>query len=423
MSKDQKTCPICGCRSTRFLIDGANLDFLNDLANENQINTAVSLTKIIWESIPQLRLTADARAIVDALSKTLVVSTQEQVSKILEPMKIFMETFPMIIEKLPEELRKDVREEFSETRLKLEDEFKVLRETAPSSKDILSTIQTIADTIDATTERKMDEVRQELACRFKETLERAGFPEPEQMKLLAQLIPSTLLLLEELLRFQKVPKEKGEQGELELIQQLADFYPEDHCEHLGKPGDTDILAMPRFNGTTIGQILVESKKNNSGWHELYIQQVRRHMKLRNERFAILAVEVMPKGVTCFMSRHFIEGAIIVTSIQNFYIAYGALRSVLIALAPFSNRNFDVRKLFTDKKIEEALQDAYQYQEKLRKIRTSAHRIEKNAKNITENANEIDDCLKRSLKELQNRINGAVQEIVAHNKPDNGSDHK
>jgi len=131
---------------------------------------------------------------------------------------------------------------------------------------------------------------------------------------------------------------------------------------------------------------------------------------------------MPRGANVFMTEHFPEGAIIVTSIQNFYIAYGAIRSALIAVTPFSRRDLDVQKLFADKRIEEAIQDAYDYQDKLRKIRVSAHKIEKNAKGITENANELDECLKRSLKELQCRIRNAVQEIVTHGKRDNGSDY-
>jgi len=412
MLKDQRTCPICGKRSTRFLIDGANLDFLNKLANENQINTAISLTKITWESVPQLRLTADARAIVDALSKTLALSTQEQVSKILEPMKIFMETFPTIIEKLPEELKKDVREEFSETRLKLEDEFKVLREIAPSSKDILSTIQTIADTIDSTTERKMDEVRQELACRFKETLEGMGFPEPEQMKLLAQLIPSTLPLLEELLRFQKVPKEKGDRGELDLMQELREFYPEDECEHLGHPGEIDILAMPRFNGSNLGhKILVESKKNSSGWDRSFIHQVRNQMQLRGERFAILAVEIMPKTANGFLIENCPEGVILVTDRENFKISYGAVRSALIALHPFCHKEIDFQKLFTDQKINQAIKDAYDYCEWVKQIKYKARRIETTAQGVTEDIKQLDSHLKQALRELQARINEAISQIT------------
>jgi len=263
----------------------------------------------------------------------------------------------------------------------------------------------------------LSNVKKELNANFKEILDKMGFPEPEQLKLLAHLIPAVVPLLERLLRLQEVPSKKGELGELELARQLAEFYPQDECKRLGKSGDTDILAMPRFNRTKIGQILVESKKNNSGWKRSHIQQVRRHMKLRNEQFAILAVEVMPRGANGCMTEHFPEGAIIVTSIQNFYIAYGAVRSALIALAPFGKSNLDVHKLFADKRIEEAIRNAYHYQEKLRRIKANAHKIERTAKDIAEDADKLDECLKHSLRELQQRINNAVTEIASQNKVD------
>jgi hypothetical protein len=278
-------------------------------------------------------------------------------------------------------------------------------------------MQAMANNLNAVAERQLDSMKKELTEKLKEILTGMGFPQPEQMKLLAQLIPATLPLLEELLRFQKVPQDKGKIGEEQLIKQLNDFYPEDDLEPLGKSGDTDLIAIPKFNGNIVSPILVESKKNHSGWQEAYVQEVRRHMRLRNEKLAILAVETMPKGGNCFMPRYCDEGAIIVSSIQNFYIAYGALRSVLIALAPFNNETLDVQKLLADKKIGEALQDAYQYQEKLRQIRACALKIEKNAKNIADNADEIDECLRRNLKELQNRINGAVKEIVKRGNSD------
>ena len=407
MHCEQNTCPICGSKSNHFLIEEANLNFLSYLAKKNKINTAISMTRIIWENIPQLRLTADQKNIVDKLSKTLLEDFQKKADSMLTTTQNLIKTFSNVAKDLPV----DIQDDYKNTMMLFERELEALKKSAPTFENVVRAIEMISKNIEETTQKSLSSVEKELSAKFKEALDKMGFPEPEQLKLLAQLIPTVIPLLERLLRLQEVPSKKGELGELELAMQLAEFYPQDEYEHLGKPGDTDILAMPRFNGTKIGQILVESKKNNSGWRRSYIQQVRRHMKLRNERFAILAVEVMPRGINGFMTEHFPEGAIIVTSIQNFYIAYGAVRSALMALAPFSRRDLDVQKLFADKRIEEAIQDAYQYQGKLRKIRVNAHKIEKNAKGITENANELDECLKRSLKELQCRINDAVQEIV------------
>lgn len=235
MTPEQKTCPICGSMSDNFLIDRTNLSFLVDLANEDKINAVISMTKIIWDNVPQLRLTADSKLVIDELSKTFLENTQRQVNGILEPISTFTETFPRLIEKLPQDLREDVKEEFQQTRTKLESEFKTLREATPTFKDTLDAIQTITDKLHEVTERQMESIKKELAQNFKDTLEKMGFPEPEQMRLMTQLLPSTLPLLEQLVRFQKVPKEKGDRGELELIEQLREYYPEDECEHIGGP--------------------------------------------------------------------------------------------------------------------------------------------------------------------------------------------
>ena len=161
------------------------------------------MTRIVWENIPQLRLTADSRQVVDELSKTLVANTQNQLNTILAPMKMFIETFPKIIEKLPEDIRKDVKGEFQETRIRIESEFKTLREATPTFKDTLNAMQTMTDKFHEVTERKMESIRKEVTEKFKDTLEEMGFPEPEQLKLLSRLMPATLPLLEELLRFPK----------------------------------------------------------------------------------------------------------------------------------------------------------------------------------------------------------------------------
>ncbi|MGA9388716.1 MAG: hypothetical protein WBV70_07830 [Candidatus Bathyarchaeia archaeon] len=408
----QGTCPICGGVSDTFLIDRPNLSFLVDLANEDKINAVISMTKIIWDNVPQLRLTADSKLIIDELSKTLLENTQRQINGILGPISTFTETFPKLIEKLPQNLREDVKEEFQETRTKLESGFKTLREATPTFKDTLDAIQTITDKLHEVTERKMDEIKRELASNFKETLQRMGFPEPEQMKLLAQLIPSTLPLLEELLRFQKVPKEKGERGELDLIQELREFYPEDECEHLGHSGEIDILAIPMFNGSNLGhKILVESKKNSSGWDRSFIHQVRNQMQLRGERFAILAVEMMPKTTNGFLIENCPEGVILVTDRENFKISYGAVRSALIALHPFCHKEIDFHKLFADQKINQAIKDAYDYCDWTKKIRYKARRIETTAQGVTEDIKQLDSHLKQALRELQARINEAISQIT------------
>lgn len=405
-------CPICGSGFFEVKVDSTNLNFLQARAKEGKINASISLARIVWENVPELRLTSDSREVVDELSKTLVANTQNQLNTILAPMKMFIETFPKIIEKLPDDIRKDVKGEFQETRIRLESEFKTLREGTPTFKDTLNAMQTMTDKLNEVTERKMDSIKEDDNEKFKETLERMGFPEPEQMKMLSQLMPAILPLLEELLRFQKVPSEKGKQGEIELLSQLQEYYPEDDNEHLGGPGDTDIIAKPRFNGMNIDQrVLIESKKNLA-WNRSFVQEVRKHMQLRGVSFAILAVDAMPKGTNGFMFEHTVEGVILITSRENFTISYGAVRSALITLRLFRHNPIDLHKLFSDQKITEAIKTAYGYSEFIKRIKERTQRINTNAQGIKDDVESLDKHLKRVINELQTQINDAILQINA-----------
>jgi len=371
-SANGRICPICGNQSHNFTIDIDNLEFLDMLAAQKKINAAMSMARVVWESLPQ---SSEAKTIADELSKTLLESTQKQFNRIFEPMKTFTETFPKLIEKLPEDLRKDVRQEFNETKIRLENEFKTLSSS------------------------------------LKETLKEMGFPEPHQLKLLSELIPSLLPLLNGLLISQKVPSEKGKQGELELIKELREYYPEDDPKSLGGPGEPDIVAMPRFNGTYLNQrILIESKKNESGWDRSFIQQVRKHMHLRGDNFAILAVDVMPKGANDFLFEHCPEGVILVTGREYFKVSYGAIRAALVTLHTFRHKSIDFRRLFADQKINQAIKDAYNYCEWIRKIKYKARRIETTAQGITGDIKQLDMQLRLALKELQARIHDAVTQM-------------
>lgn len=411
MNENLRICPICGGNLDNSLMAEDNIIFLLERSNQEQLEDALSLARVIWKNIPQLRHAVDSELIKE-LSRNTLENVQDRVNLVLEPMKTFIETFPRIITKLPDDLRKDIGLKFDENRACLEKEFQVLRNVVPKSDEVLKTIQAVVSQIEAINEKKTREMEQFLSERFKESLEKMGFPEPEQLRLLSQLIPMTVPLLEKLLRLQKIPSEKGKRGEMELLLQLREYYPEDECEHIGGPGDTDILAIPRFNGTELShKILIESKKNGSGWNRSFIQQTRNHMKLRGERFAILAVDNMPKGANGFLFEQCSEGVILVTDREYFRIGYGSLRASLIALQPFRHKEIDFGRLFADQKINEAIKGAYDYCEWIKRIKEKAKRIEKNAGGIDQDINALDKLLKRSLNELQAKINNAVSQIA------------
>jgi len=71
---------------------------------------------------------------------------------------------------------------------------------------------------------------------------------------------------------------------------------------------------------------------------------------------------------------------------------------------------DIKKVLEDKRVEEAITEAFQYHEYLKNIRKGAQKIISNAKTIAQNADELDVCLKQCLEQLKLRINNAINEI-------------
>jgi uncharacterized protein YoxC len=411
-----ETCPLCRAEPLRYSIDIANISFLQSCAKTETINEAISLCRIVWTNIPELRLSMDSKILIEKLSKTILEDIRNQVNATITPIQIFAESLPKTIETLPENIKSDLLGKFNELQETIEKEFETLRNFTPTVKDFSEAISIVADRLESITQKNIGEVKEALIARLKETLEKTGFPEPEQMRLLAQLIPSILPILEELLRLQKVPLEKGKHGESELIQELQDYYPEDDYQVLGTSGDTDIVAIPRFNGITLNQkVLIESKKNNSGWNRSFLQQVRKHMEIQGEQIAILAAAVVPKGCNGFLIEHCPEGMIVVTDRRYFHVCYGSVRSALIALYPIRQRELDIHRLFADKKINEAIKEAYSYCEWVKRIREKSRRIETSAKGIADDTNRLDDCLRQSLRQLQSSFNEVVRQTMANNR--------
>jgi len=364
---DEK-CPVCGGFPSQYSIDDANLDFLRACAKQGNINEVISLSRIAWASFPEIGRNINSQFLIEGISSNMLKALEAQVNEALKPAVLLAEKFPELVYKLPLELDKNL-----DTRIEV--------------------------------------IKDMLVKEFKGTMNNMGFPEPEQMKLLSNMVPVVVALLQQLLMLQKIPGEKGKAGELELLNELKDCFPEDDYEHVGGSGDTDIIATPKYGDIHLNQrILIESKKNDSGWDRDFLEGVRKHMQARSNQFAILAVEVMPKGAKGFLVEHFHEGVIFVTSRRDIHIAYAALRSAFIATYPLKINVADLRRLLEEKKIEDVVKDAMHYQEYLRKIRVRVTKIVSNAKKITEDSDELDVQLKMCLNELQRRIREAVKEI-------------
>jgi hypothetical protein len=77
------TCPIYGTKLEKLALTSQNLQFLTAIASEKKTDLAINVTRILWESLPQIGLTAETKEVVGELAKTLVDQTQNQITAIL----------------------------------------------------------------------------------------------------------------------------------------------------------------------------------------------------------------------------------------------------------------------------------------------------------------------------------------------------
>jgi len=285
----------------------------------------------------------------------------------------------------------------------------ILKQGAPTTALLTKMASTMRSEIQKTTSTELSAVSEELPLKIEEIL-KDKIPDSEQVKTLAKVLPELTLIIQELLRKQEVPQIKGEIGEQELADELCSFFPEDEVERLGGPGRTDIVVKPRINGRPIGEdIIVESKKNKA-WKRDFIKEVQKHMKARRCRYGILAVDTMPKGANMYMTEFVQEGTIFVTSRENCKIAYGALRAILTSEHILGRRAVNLKTAISDARIQNAIRSAFNTTEYLESIRKRAKSIISGAKKISSDADEIEDTIRTSLKQLQSTIQETIIEM-------------
>ena len=142
-------CPICDKLSNRYSIDDANLDFLRACAKQGSINEVISLSRIAWTSFPEIGRNINSQFLIEGISSNMLKALEAQVNETLKPAVLLAEKFPELVYKLPLELDKNL-----DTRIEV--------------------------------------IKDMLVKEFKGTMNNMGFPEPEQMKLLSNMVPAKL---------------------------------------------------------------------------------------------------------------------------------------------------------------------------------------------------------------------------------------
>jgi len=200
-----------------------------------------------------------------------------------------------------------------------------------------------------------------------------------------------------------VPSEKGKEGEATLLDQLTSYFPEDEIIHLGKSGETDVVAKPVHDGQSIGiEVLLESKRNSqSGWRrQEYIEEILRHLVNHNAKYGILVVDVMPKGANGYLTEYHPEGVVFVTARDTCHICYGAIRAALITMVKLAKGSVDVAKALSDRRIAEKIDSLYTFEEYHKRIRQHATTVLTKAKNIIQEADDASDFIKECLDDIQ-----------------------
>jgi len=287
--------------------------------------------------------------------------------------------------------------------------YDIMKMGAPGAAALTKAVSSLQEELHQVTAQGFEGLTAQLTEKFHQALIELGFPEPEQMKLLGQFMPTVVDLMRQLIQLETVPTEKGREGEKASLDQLTSYFPDDEILPLGGSGETDIVAKPSYEGQSLGvEVLVESKRNNqSGWRRSYVEEVRRHMSNHNTKYAILAVEVMPRGTNGYMTEYHSEGVIFVTGRDACHVAYGAVRAVLIATGRLSKRTIDLANALSDKRVTEKIQGLYKFEEFHRQIRKNAASVVTAGKKITEDVDEASEFLRHSLGELQGVILEAV----------------
>lgn len=291
----------------------------------------------------------------------------------------------------------------------------IIRHGAPTAAVVTKVLSTVKTEIKDTADTELGELVAKLPSIIQDTLQ-DKIPDSEQLQSMSKLLLDLLLTMKNLQREQEIPQIKGKLGEQELADELSSYFPEDEVEQLGKSGETDIILRPRWNGLTTGcEVMVESKKNNSGWRRSFIEQVRKHMSARGCYYAILAVQVMPKGANGYLTEFVEEGTIFVTGRDTCKMAYGALRTILLSEYTLGRKAANLQYALSDIRIQEAIKTAFKTAEHHESIRKRAKTIVKNANGIKLDADAADVTLRQSLTELQKRIREAIENMPTENQ--------
>lgn len=122
---------------------------------------------------------------------------------------------------------------------------------------------------------------------------------------------------------------QGESQELLLEEVLKESFPFDIIEEVGKgvEGADCILIIRNSLGNECGKIIFESKRAKS-WNNVWVEKLKKDMRLKQADLAVLVSQAFPKGMNCFGERD----GVWICSFQEVLSLTAALRNAIVRIA-------------------------------------------------------------------------------------------
>lgn len=237
----ESLCPLCNSKAAEYSISPTNLQFLKEMNSAGNIDDSITLARIVWNNFPQLRLSADSKALIDKL----LLSVQQEVKTILSPVDLITKTVNPLIQRLAEltdKLPENIKEEFADVNNELTQKMKTIEDAATKATD----------------------------------------PVQKQVKDLSDAINQLV----------NKPNAKGKAGENMLGDCWQESFLKDKVEVLGGPGQSDIIIVPYLTDSQkYGErIVVERKTGKQKYNGHHLEKTISHAKSENSKYAVVVYD-------------------------------------------------------------------------------------------------------------------------------------
>ncbi len=237
------SCALCGGEQAELVaLSEMNAEFLRERRTEGNLEEALTLARIAWNTFPAIRLDSTSKLLVSELLKSL----QSEVAKTLTPIDGLGKSLLALSDKmsqLSDRLPESIRTEFKEANDKVAEQGRQIVDATLKAEDATRTeIRELGDTIN-------------------------------------ELIHK--------------PIQRGTVAEKTLAEVWQEAFVKDHVERVGGAGKPDIIVTPHIgnNGFRLGEpIVIERKAGKQKYSGQHLEQTVDHAKKTGSRWAVLVYD-------------------------------------------------------------------------------------------------------------------------------------